>query len=141
MSRATSILQEALDFSQLCAETCMPILFIKARQTKVSLSINWVILLHYFSLDCSPAAWSVGDCQCALSTGATPNVVMMLKDNCLLTAKYYSIVCMYHILNPLRRYRSLILFPCPSYYGYSDMNIWKYLNSGILSPLPYDKEQ
>ena len=54
-----------------------------------SLSTNWVNLLHYFSLDYSPAGWSVGDFQCSLPTGETPDVVMLLKDNYLLIAKYF----------------------------------------------------
>ena len=53
-----------------------------------SLSIKCVTLLHYFSLDYSVAVWSVEDFQCTLSIGETPNVVMMLKDNYVLTIKH-----------------------------------------------------
>jgi hypothetical protein len=40
---------------------------------------------------------------------------MLLKDNCLFTAKYYSIVCMHHILNLLKRCKAYSLFPLPSF--------------------------
>ena len=42
-------------------------------------------------------------------------MVMMLKDNCLFTDKYYYIVCVHHILNPLRRCKAYNLLPFPSF--------------------------
>ena len=57
----------------------------------------------------------MGDFPCALTTGSTSNLLMLLKDNCLFTAKYYSIVCMHHILNLLKRCKAYSLFPLPSF--------------------------
>lgn len=100
---------------QLWAETCTVILFIKGRQTGVSWASTGQPCSIISLLDCSPAWWSVGDFQCSISTRATPNVVMIWKHNCLITDKYHSIVCMFHIFSSLSRCKAFILFPLPSY--------------------------
>ena len=82
----------------------------------------------------------MGDFQCGLSSGATPNMVMMAKDNFLFIAKCYSIVCMHHILNPLRRFRTFRLFSFLAIVTRVTVNTSKYLKSTMFSPFAYDKE-
>ena len=82
----------------------------------------------------------MGGFHCALSTGATPNVVMMLKGNCLFTDKYYSIACMHHILIPLRSYKTFRLFSFLVILTRVTVNISKYLKSKVLNLLAYAME-
>lgn len=43
------------------------------------------------------------------------NVLYLQEHNCLITDKYHSIVCMFHIFSSLSRCKAFILFPLPSY--------------------------
>ena len=75
-----------------------------------------------------------------LTKGTTSNVVMIIKDNCLCAAENYSIVCMYHIINPFRRCRIFTLFSFLAIMTEVTVNMRKYLKSRMLSALAYAKE-
>ena len=107
-----------------------------------SLSANWVTLIHYFVW---PIAQQGGVCMIVTlhaihdCAGTTQKVIMLLKVNCLITCKYYYILCMYI---------SSIHSVDVGHLGYFfllivtrvTVNMSKYLNSVMFTPLSYGKE-